>query len=123
MAILAAGLLPILALQGQFVNTVERLEHVDARLAAHDNVMATIRSVNLTEKPDGTLNMEETVVTWSAKPVLPARMAKNNAGFPGRFELTLYDVEVQINYLSGRNENFSVRSLGWRATKPFITGF
>lgn len=122
MAILAAGLLPILALQGQFVKTVEQLEHVDQRLAVQDNVLNAIQNINLTEKPTGQLDFGDVVASWEAVPAVPARMGRGLGGFPGRFELTLYDVRVQVDYNYDRQENFSVRGIGWRALTPYLSG-
>ena len=55
MAILAAGLLPILALQGQFVQTVTQIEHVEKSLTAQNNALNLMRTVDLTNVPTGCL--------------------------------------------------------------------
>ena len=122
MAVLAAGLLPLLALQGQFVKTVGQIEHVEHSLSAQDNALNLVKSVNLTEAPLGEMVFEGYSVNYEAKAAISPRAVRDIGGLPGRFDLTLYDVEINIAYVSGRKETFGVRQFGWRATKSYLGG-
>jgi len=121
-AVLAAGLLPLLALQGQFVSTVERIEHAEISLSAQDNALNLIKSANLAQAPSGRAIFEGYSVEYAAKAAVPPQNARGNGGMQGRFEMTLYDVDVRIIYVSGREDVFTIRELGWRATQGFLDG-
>jgi len=122
MAVLAAGLLPLLALQGQFVKTVGQIEHVEHSLAAQANALNMIKSVNLTQVPTGEMSFGGYSVKYEAVAALQPQMARGQGGFPGRFELTLYNVELTIAYENGRTEKLIIRQFGWRATQSYLSG-
>ncbi|MBL4595825.1 MAG: hypothetical protein JKX99_04525 [Robiginitomaculum sp.] len=127
MAILAAALLPLLALQGQFVRSVDSMERVDARLAARTSAIHYVQALNLTQAPQGQfIQAQDTgpvLISWQATPALPARTVRGNGGFPGRFELTLYDVQITIAPAQGPTEQFSVRAVGWRPMRSILSDF
>ena len=123
MAILAAGLLPILALQGQFVRTVTQIEHVEKSLTAQNNALNLMRTVDLTNVPTGEVQFENYRISYNATPAASTQTVRGNGGFPGRFEVTLYDIQIKIIYLSGREENFSIRNFGWRETSSYLDSF
>ena len=85
MAILAAGLLPILALQGQFVRTVTQIEHVEKSLTAQNNALNLMRTVDLTNVPTGEVQFENYRISYNATPAASTQTARANGGLPGRF--------------------------------------
>lgn len=121
-AILATGLLPLLALQGRFVETVEQLEHAEQSLSAQANALSLIQTINMTETPRGEIAFTNYTVRYEAKAIRQSQPARGNAASPGRFELTLYDVDYEIIYVSGRKESFKVRQFGWRAVRGYLDG-
>jgi len=123
MAVLAAGLLPILALQGQFVKTVTQIEHVQHSLAAQENALNTIRTIDLIQAPQGEVKFDGYSVIYNAVPTLNSQRAKVNGGLPGRFEVTLYNIEFEIKYLSGRQEKFTVRGIRWSEDSTYLDSF
>lgn len=126
MAILAAALIPILALQGQFVKSVESLERLDIRLAARSTAVSYIKALNLSQNQNGEFvhltNAGPTRISWISTPATPPKIVRGNGGFAGRFELTLYDVNVTIDPENGGPEKFTIRALGWRPLESVADG-
>ena len=122
MAVLAAGLLPLLALQGQFVKTVTRIEHVEQSLSAQDNALALMHTVNLTETPKGEVVFDGYIINYEAKAAMAPSSVRDTGGLPRRYELTLYDVVLKISFDSGAEEELSIKAFGWRETSSIIDG-
>lgn len=116
MAILAGALLPLLALQGQFVTTTEALERNEHRLSVQDIALSHIAAHNLDQISQGELTTQFGQVSWRAVPAAPTQKGRGNGGFPSRYALTLYDIEVDISYNTGAQESFKLQGLGWRPT-------
>ncbi len=120
MAILAAALIPLLALQGQFLRTTQALERVEQRLGAEETALAHIGALNLVQSPTGTLSTQSGEISWQSRAVMPARKARNADGFPSRYNITLYEVTVTLSYKGGRQEQFLLQGLGWKPTKSLL---
>ncbi len=120
MAILAAALIPLLALQGQFLRTTEALERVEQRLVAEDIALAHIAALNLEQSPTGQISTHNAQISWQSRPLMPARKARNSDGFPSRYALTLYEVTVTLSYIGGRQEQFLLQGLGWKPTQSVL---
>lgn len=129
MALLAAAFLPLLALQSQFVTAVDGLERAEARLYTRDMVIARLQSVNLSLKPAGEMITAYGIINWKAEPAMPPRMAKGNGGAESRYEITLFDVTVQVtpsehlDDLQFKGEEFKLRGLGWRPVRAIIDDY
>lgn len=120
MAILAAALLPLLALQGQFVRTTQSLERVQTRLSAESIALAHIKALNLDQSPEGTLSTVYGPMTWTSTPAAGPHAGRDGAGFPSRFVITLYDVDIEIASQTGTFQKFSLQGLGWHPTKSIL---
>lgn len=120
MAVLAAAMLPILALQSQFVRSVAVMERTETRLSVEAAVRAHIRSVNLTERPRGDMNMAGATLRWTASPALPERRVRAQGGVRSRYVTTLYNVEIVVNYNSGASEKLIMTGLGWTPTSSYL---
>jgi len=114
MAVLAGALLPLLALQGQFVKTTESLERNEHRLSVQDLALAHIASHNLNQVSQGTLQTQYGTIEWRAEPAAGPHRARGATGFPSRYALTLYNVGVDITYNSSAAETFTLQGLGWQ---------
>ena len=117
MAILSVAMLPILSLQSQFVKTIDSLERVEQRLSIRDNALNYLKNVNLTELRDGRFIQDDSLVTWSSTPFRPTRSAKSFGGSKGRFDLTLYTVNVTVTRNQQIVDQFEVRGLGWHEAR------
>ena len=124
MALLAAAFLPLLALQGQFVKSTESLERAEHRIAVRDMALARIQNVNLMIKPEGKMETAYGTLQWTAQAVRPPRRVKGRGGVDGRYEITLFEVTVNlINYdetTPNLIDSFSFKSLGWRPSRSLI---
>ncbi len=85
MAILAAAMLPLLALQGQFIRSVESFERADTRIAARQNAVAYLKTLNFTQVETGRVVQGDVVLRWTAEPALPTRRTRWPGGEVGRY--------------------------------------
>lgn len=112
MALLAAALLPLLELQGQFTRVVGSLERADMRLQARDVALNKIITINPAENLRGELELQDSRISWMAQPVFPLKPL-NDSGFDTPTDIALYDIKVEILFVDGSYDNFNVRRLGW----------
>lgn len=122
-AIMSLALLPLLSLQGQFFKAVEGMERAEIRLGSRDEVLNYLKSLNLWEQPHGEFVLHGVRVSWNAVPVFEPRMSRGASGGLGRFEMTLYDVQVSIHHEEMARDDFVFRGLGWRSTRDLFDGF
>ena len=120
MAILAAGFLPLLAVQVKFGDTVEKLETVDTRMKAYEMAVRLVKAENFNQTTSGTFISSDFEIFWEAAPVIKDKYVRTIAGQPGSFTASLYDVTLKIDYSSGRTENIQLRGLGWTKTEQTI---
>ncbi len=122
-AILAVAFLPLLALQGQMTRTTIALERNEKLITAKRSALAYVSTLNLTRDPRGSLDLGQASMRWTAIPVSEERMVRGAGGDEGRFAITLYDVQVTLDFADQRPQEFTVRAIGWRATKSMLSGF
>jgi hypothetical protein len=120
MAILAAALLPLLALQGQFLRTAESLERAETILAAETLALNHIKALNLDQVPEGRFSTPYGEISWKSAPAAGPAAGRSQTGFPSRYVFTLYDIEVNINPPSGPARQFTLQGLGWHPTKAML---
>lgn len=127
MAVLAAALLPLLALQGQFLRTTESMERAETRLAVQDMALAHIQALNLDQSPTGQFSTLYGEIRWASKPAAGPTMARGADGFPSRYVITLYDVNITVDPTSqqqgltlGQSLQFKLQGLGWHPTKALL---
>ena len=121
-ALIAAALLPLLALQGQLTRTVLAVERAGTTAKDMTSALSFLRTLNPMRDPEGTEQLGDAILSWTARPASDERPALDQGGAPGRFMLQLYDIEATITYDDGRSVAFSVRALGWRPTEPISAG-
>jgi len=124
MAVLAAALIPLLALQGQFLRTTESLERVERRLAVQDLALAHVKTLNLDEYPDGQISTPYGALTWTSRPAAGPAPARGTGGFPARYTATLYAVDVTLSPGPEQSqkpiERFTLQALGWSPTASVL---
>ena len=120
-ALIAAALLPLLALQGQLTRTVLAVERAGTSAKDMTSALSFLRTVNPMRDPKGTEQLGDAVLSWAARPVSDERPALDQGGTPGRFILQLYEIDATIAYDDGRRAEVTVRAVGWRPTDPFST--
>ena len=120
MAILAAGFLPLLAVQVKFGDTVEKLETVDTRMKAHEAAVRLVKAENFNQAPSGTFVSSDYEISWEVSPISKDKYVRTITGQPGAFTVSLYDVDLRIEYTTGRIENIQLRGLGWTKSEQII---
>ena len=121
MAVLAGALLPLLALQGQFVTTTEALERNERRLATQELAIAHVSALNLDQLSEGELVTPYGQLQWRASPKFGPTPIRDVAGFRSRYDVTLYKIEINIAYNDGFQEQFDFESLGWHPNVAFLS--
>ncbi len=121
MAVLAGALLPLLALQSQFVTTTEAIERSERRLATQELAMAHISALNLDQLSAGELATPYGQLNWQAVPKLGPTPVRDVAGFRTRNDITLYQIQINMVFNDGFVENFSFDSLGWHPNSSLLS--
>lgn len=114
MAILAAAMLPLLALQGQFIKNIESFERANIRISARQNALAYLQTQNFFLRTQGEMQLGDTLVHWQAVPVEAPRAMYPTAEYVGRFDMILYDVDIVLTSSDAPTDTLHIRGLGWR---------
>ena len=112
-AILAAAFLPLLALQGQFVQSVRAVERADIRITARQNAVAYLKNLTMTRFPSGEADLGDVRMQWVAVPVEPTQSTWVGELEEGRYNVTLYRLTVTLNDGKEYQDQFEFKSLGW----------
>ena len=123
MAVLAGALLPLLALQGQFVRSVAQMDNTEQRLAVQSILSSTINSTNLMTVQEGAFNVSGVQVVWKATPLVQNRAVKGYGGMRSRFNTAYYNVEATVTSPSGRVRQIEGRGIGWKETRSMLEDF
>ena len=110
MAILAAAMLPLLSLQGQFIKTVESFERADGRLQARQNALTYLKVQNFALSPKNEVQLGSAMVKWDAVLISPAIRPPLGEYNVSRYEVSVYNVSVEIlNKNSNIDKTFNQR--------------
>lgn len=121
MAILAAVMLPLLAVQGQLAQSAQAVARADTRTALQRNTVAYISALNLDQAQTGDTRIGSVDLEWRASAVEGPAPTWAGPGDPGRYLVTLYEVEVVgRDAESGRIHRFRFNALGWTARYPAL---
>ncbi len=120
MAILAAAMLPLLHLQGQFMRTITGFERASDRIAIRENVVNLIAAQNIDQNLQGEFIQGQYRIQWQARPLQPAQIARDVDEGEGRFTVSIYSVEVVVTTPFRQTDRFHIKALGWTAIRPVI---
>jgi len=112
--VLAAAMLPLLSLQGQFSRSIDSIERADRRLDSRYVALNLIKTINPQATDSGEFLHRDARVTWKASPVRPPVIIYDDDGVASENEISLYDITVSIAFESGASDEFTVRRIGWR---------
>jgi len=121
-AVLAMALLPILALQGQFVKSVAAIERAESQLSLHQVISEHIRSLNISINSEGQFSTQGADIKWKASPIIEPRRIRGNGGMNSRYKITLYDVQISVKYASGGVDVFNIKTIHTEPLFPFLEG-
>lgn len=119
MALIAGAFLPLLVLQSQLIRTALAVERAEENLRVEANALALLKTVNPSLRPTGQEPLgNDVVLRWASQPLSTPTPARGNSGESGRFDIVLYDLSAEITLANGRTTGFTIRQVGWIATRP-----
>jgi len=114
MALLAAAMLPLLSLQGQFSRSIDSIERADRRLDSRYVALNLIKTINPQTTDSGEFLHRDAKVTWKANPVRLPQIIYDDDGIATENEISLFDISVTIVFEGGAIDEFTVRRVGWQ---------
>lgn len=108
-------MIPLYRLQQSLANASFRVERTAETLAAKENALAWLETVNPMDEPEGETEIGGWTMRWQARPVAVTPLAEGFRG-PSIYALGLYEVEVTVER-GGIEDRFTVRKLGWRQVR------
>lgn len=100
----------------QSANTINRLKQEEIYLLVHADVIEYVRTINPLLNLKGSSEIQNYKVTWSSTPIAPVQTVLNNRGGKGKYEVCLFDVDVDIQSLENEEQvyNFSLQLPGYK---------
>lgn len=80
--------------------------------------LAVVETVNPMAEPRGDRKLPPLDVRWVSRPVVERRTGMSRAGTPTQFDLSLYEMDVQVFRDDVLIREFTVRKAGWVAARP-----
>ncbi len=122
LTIFSAGALTLYGLFNTNLVALQRVRAVTAHLPAVQRAMTHLSAINPRHQPEGRLEFDDYVVTWSARLLEPMRQGQNAAGRMGAYEIGLYRVEFTLSDLGRPVGTYRLRLMGYekmRGTASF----
>ena len=117
LAILAAAGLALFAALSQSLQMVNRADAARARAQMTRNVLAMIDTINPMERPTGSTELGEYVLSWRSALLEPMQDGSNGTLAPGLYQVGLYRVDCEISLRGARVQTLSVRQAGYRQVR------
>lgn len=111
----------LLALYSWLSSSTLALRRAQAQTLALEDARAAfalVEDVNPMQEPRGEREVAPLTVRWEATPVVERRSGMSQAGLPNQFDLTLYDMHVEVLRGERPVRSFSFRKAGWEITRP-----
>jgi len=116
LALLAAALLPLYALQSSAGRAALAVERAHDRLALDRLAMNHLDPLNPALHQSGELAASGGFVRWRAEPYGPSRPIVSVTGQAGRFRAQMYRIRVEIAPQHGAVREWSMDRIGWTAS-------
>lgn len=116
LVVFSMGALALYGWLGVNLDTLQRVEASQKRIAMVQSGIDVLRRVNPMEEPRGEIQIESYVFAWEAEPVEAIREAVSQVGLAIPFNVGLYDLEVRVLQNGQERERFRVRQLGYEQT-------
>ena len=117
LAILAAAGLALFAALTQSLQMVDRADSARERVQLTRNVLAMIDTINPMERPTGSTQIGEYVLTWRATALEPPQDGANGTLAPGLYQIGLYRMDCEISLRGKRVQSLSLRQAGYRQVR------
>ncbi len=124
MALIAIAFLPLLVLQAQLARTALSVERAEQVTRVEANALSYLRTLNPAMRPTGQESLGSGVLlSWEATPLAQPRAVRAMSGEQGRFDVNLFEIASKIEFPDGREVSFTIRQVGWVATRPADQAF
>ena len=97
--------------------TLERVRERQEIEAVVHSALDIVRRTNPMETPEGQRRLGDLVVVWSSASVEPIKPSVDQSGFPGPYDVGLYDSTVRVLREDRELHVFHVRQLGWKRVR------
>jgi len=118
MVIMATALLALYSWLSANTIAMNRVVAQASSLEDARTALALVETINPMATPGGEREAGPLLVRWSSEPVAGKRPGLSQAGLPTQFDLTLYEISVQVLRDGREVRAFSFRKAGWVAARP-----
>ena len=112
LTIFSAGALTLYGLFNTNFVAMQRVRAVTAHLPAVQRATTHLSAINPRHQPEGQLEFDDYVVTWSARLLEPVRQGQHATGVMGEYEIGLYRVEFTVSDLRRPVGTYRLRLVG-----------
>ena len=113
LAILAAVGMALFAAINQTVQLVGRAETAREADSALLNAVAWLQTVNPSQQPEGTQQLDDVQLHWTSQLVEPALDGSTNSLVPGLYKIGLYDMHLELRRGDVVLADATVRKVGY----------
>lgn len=117
MVLLASVGMALLSWVNQLLFSLQRVETAQQRQDIIANALPFVRSLNFTQEPEGEVDLGLYQIRWQSALLEGPKNNVTQHGIQGNYEMTLYDVAVEVMQDDAVAATFSLRRLGWRQVK------
>jgi general secretion pathway protein I len=126
LVILSAGAAVMLTWFSQNATALGRLKDAEAAQLARLTALDYMRTINPVDRPQGEIILDKYRIEWSSRKIADTVRALNGLGSAGRYEISLYDLELKISNsdLNGNPlvEKITVSAAGYKLLGPSAVG-
>jgi general secretion pathway protein I len=97
LVILSAGATVMLTWFSQNAITLNRLKESESLEQARLEALEYLRTINPVDKPRGEVVLNQYRIVWSSRPSAETVRAVTALGSPGRYEVSLYELDVRLS--------------------------
>ena len=117
LAILAAAGLALFAALTQTMQMVNRADRARKEAATVHNLLAVAELVNPMERPSGSMQLGDRIVSWRSRLREPVQDGATGYLSPGYYEVGLYELELRIEGGEEPGQSLTVRKAGWKQVR------
>lgn len=118
LSIMATTLLTLYSWLSTNTMALNRTQAVAFSLQDARTALAVVETINPMDQPRGERHMPPLDIRWVARPITERRTGMSRSGTPTQFDLTLYEMDVQVFRDDALSREFTVRKAGWEAARP-----
>lgn len=126
LVILSVGASVAFTWLGNSASHLSKLKEEEAGLLVQNEILQYLRAINPTATPTGELELSGHQVSWSSTPIAATIRATNPLGTLSRYEVTLYQMDIDVRKAKSASEpvwiHFQLRQAGYKQVAGKSTG-